>query len=178
MFPERFVGNPHIVFASKRDYNLDFHSVKSTFPEPLPIYLPRSAKLPAPEPPAFDPSSANAGRFSLSLKGMRRELRRSGRRAQFLVRDVELAIIDWLTKAGSVLSPDFQHRADDDADCMVGETETIFEVSRTPFQLVWRITDDAFARYVVHCCARYHEVVSYSMCPAFQHPHLLTISLR
>ncbi|KAF8973014.1 hypothetical protein BDZ97DRAFT_1778762 [Flammula alnicola] len=38
----------------------------------------------------------------------------------------------------------------------------IFEVSRTPLQLVWRITDDSFARYVVHCCARYHEIVSFS----------------
>jgi len=44
----------------------------------------------------------------------------------------------------------------------IGDLTTVLEVMRTPLQLVWYVEDDAFARYVVHCCARYHEVVSYS----------------
>ena len=95
---------------------------------------------------------------------MRRDLRRAGGKAEWLVRDVEAAIVDWLAQGGTVLCPDAvldvglegaQRRP-------VGSSGTIVELSRTPLQLVWRISDDAFARYVVHCCARYHEVVSFS----------------
>ncbi|KAJ3733610.1 hypothetical protein DFJ43DRAFT_1223251 [Lentinula guzmanii] len=79
--------------------------------------------------PVIDPISADAGRFSFSIKGMRRDLRRAGYRAERLVRQVETEILEWLDAGG---------------------------------QLIWRIPDDAFARYVVHCCARYHNVVSFS----------------
>ena len=61
----------------------------------------------------------------------------------------------------------------------IGSTLTVSELSRTPLQLVWAIEQDAFARksqirikyicfangvqgYIVHCCARYHNVVSFS----------------
>lgn len=145
---------------------LPLPKVHSTFPEPLPHYLSRNVKLPtAPALPITDPGSANAGRFSLSLKGMRKDLRRAGGRAQALVRDVESEMTQWLTIGGTVLSPDMDHAAQGGLQASgtpIGATGTIFEVSRTPLQLVWRITDDAFARYVVHCCARYHEVVSFS----------------
>jgi hypothetical protein len=162
----RFVGNPHIITATKRDYMLSLPKVHSTFPEPLPHYLPRNVKLStAPTLPVTDPASANAGRFSLSLKGMRKDLRRAGGRAQALVRDVESEMMQWLTIGGTVLSPDMDHAAQGGLQAPgtpIGTTGTIFEVSRTPLQLVWRITEDAFARYVVHCCARYHEIVSFS----------------
>ncbi|KAH9484991.1 hypothetical protein JR316_0001895 [Psilocybe cubensis] len=164
----RFVGNPHVVAASKRDYNVQLPQVQSTFPEPLPAYLPRIVKLPTtPTLPTTDPGSANAGRFSLSLKGMRRDLRRAGGKAEALVKDVESEMVQWLTLGGVVLSPDHPTSAVGVGEAQsvgtpVGVTGAITEVSRTPLQLVWRITDDAFARYVVHCCARYHEVVSYS----------------
>jgi hypothetical protein len=39
--------------------------------------------------------------------------------------------------------------------------ERVKEVQRTPLQLVWDV-DDNFTRYIVHCCARYHEIVSFS----------------
>lgn len=140
--------------------------VQCTFPEPLPPYLPRNVKLPTtPNIPVTDPPSANAGRFSLSLKGMRKDLRRAGGRAQALVRDVESEMLQWLAIGGTVLSPDAPAGGNTGLDGMgtpVGAMGTIYEVSRTPLQLVWRITDDAFARYVVHCCARYHEIVSFS----------------
>lgn len=93
---------------------------------------------------------------------MRRELRKSGFRAEALVRDVEEEVLEWLHAGGSVLAPDSQNHLLQ-AGTPVRNTGSIFEVSRTPMQLIWRITDDAFARYVVHCCARYHEIVSFSM---------------
>jgi len=97
------------------------------------------------------------------MKGMRRELRRAGGKAEWLVRDVETAIVEWLMQGGTVLRPNNVEENDLlDTGRTVGNSGTIVEVSRTPLQLIWRIPDDAFARYVVHCCARYHEVVSFS----------------
>ncbi|PBK73857.1 hypothetical protein ARMSODRAFT_931160 [Armillaria solidipes] len=158
----RFVGNPHIISATKKDYVLDPPSNKTTFPEPLPSYLPRTAKVPGAHLPTRDPNSANAGRFSLSLKGMRRDLRKAGRRAQLLVQDIEQEVVDWLHVGGTVMSPDTPQTTSTGVRKAIGNTGTIFEVSRTPLQLVWCTDDDAFGRYVVHCCARYHEIVSYS----------------
>jgi hypothetical protein len=159
----RFSDNPHIVLASRLDYVLPQKHIRPTFPKPLPPYLPRNARVPPMNEPIRDPLSANAGRFSLSLRGMRRELRRSGARAEYLVRVVETEISSWLQEGGVVIAPD------DGATgalllpgVLVGDTETIREVSRTPLQLVWSISEDAFARYVVHCCARFHEIVSFS----------------
>jgi len=168
----RFAGNPHIIAATKNDYVLHPQQARATFPEPLPSFLPRTAKVPAITPPTTDPASANAGRFSLSLKGMRKELRRSDGRAEALVRDIETEMVEWLRQGGTLLAPsrgaDSQLVNDDMHGTPVGGTGSIIEVSRTPLQLIWRISDDAFARYVVHCCARYHEVVSFSrllFCP-------------
>lgn len=159
----RFVGNPHIVAPSTRDHSVILPNVKATFPEPLPPYLPRNSSVSSlSTTPVHDPNSSNAGRFSLSLKGMRRELRKSGARAQYLVRDVEAAILTWLHQGGVLFSPDDYEDTYDFPGSPIGNSEAIFEVRRTPLQLVWAINDDAFARYVVHCCARYHEVVSFS----------------
>lgn len=166
-----FVGNPHIVAATKRDFGIAAPSVRSTFPEPLPACLPRTVKLPvATAPPPTDPTSANAGRFSLSLKGMRKELKRQGGRAEALVKDIEGELLSWLGQGGTVLFPDAQvHDTQMNGlgehgrqGTPIGQTKVVVEVSRTPLQLVWRIPEDAFARYVVHCCARYHEIVSFS----------------
>jgi len=158
----RFAGNPHIVTATQRDYSLQA-SPRSTFPEPLPPFLPRNARLPTSVIPTRDPNTANAGRFSISLKGMRRELRKCGPRAEVLVRDVESEIVNWLQDSGTIFAPDTSGNGGDmESRTPVGGTETIFEVSRTPLQLIWSIADDPFARYVVHCCARYYEIVSFS----------------
>ncbi|KAG6850873.1 hypothetical protein H0H93_007491 [Arthromyces matolae] len=159
----RFVGNPHIIAASKQDYIIPFPQPRPTFPEPLPSYLPRTTNVPTISIPERDPSSSNAGRFSLSLKGMRKELRKSGFRAESLVRSVEYELLDWLQEGGIVINPDSPQTDDLTAVGLpIGDTGTIFEVSRTPLQLIWSTENDSFARYVVHCCARYHEVVSYS----------------
>ena len=166
-FPASFIGNPHIVAATKHDYTLPIPQAQSTFPEPLPSYLPRTVKVPTASIPKTDLASANAGRFSVSLKGMRRDLRRAGGKAEALVRDVETAIVEWLTEGGTVLRPDHVNSGLQSVGKPVELTGAIVEVSRTPLQLIWRITDDAFARYIVHCCARYHEVVSFSKSPYF-----------
>lgn len=102
----------------------------------------------------------------MGLKGMRRDLRKSGGRAEALIRDVEYAMIQWLTLGGTVLAPDNTTHRDtgEIQSTLVGSTGTVFEVSRTPLQLIWKISDDAFARYIVHCCARYHEIISFSRC--------------
>lgn len=52
------------------------------------------------------------------------------------------------------------------------ERHGIWEVSRTPLRLVWAIESDAFTRYIAHCCARYHSVVSFSMCIVHLRFHL------
>ena len=44
----------------------------------------------------------------------------------------------------------------------VAGLEDIREVERSPQRLVWWIENDTWARYVVHCCARYHNIVSFS----------------
>lgn len=161
----QFVGNPHIVAASRQDYGVPHTQTKPTFPEPLPPFLPRTVRLPTQAtPPPLDLNSANAGRFSLSLKGMRKELRRQGGRAEGLAVDVERAIVSWLVDGGTMLAPGVLvgPEAPMGEGVPIGNSTSITEVSRTPVQLIWRIADDSFARYVVHCCARYHEIVSFS----------------
>lgn len=163
----RFVGNAHIVAPTKRDFSIPTPSSRTTFPEPLPNYLSRNNPVPPAIPGVREPISANAGRFSMSLKGMRRQLRKSGPRIELLVKEVENEIITWLMAGGVILSPDAETTLDIPG-VPVGNLDSIREVSRTPLQLVWSITNDAFMRYVVHCCARYHDVVSFS---EYRHPH-------
>jgi hypothetical protein len=40
----------------------------------------------------------------------------------------------------------------------------LYEVFRSYNKLVWSTGSDAFIRYLVHCCCRFHSVVSYSAC--------------
>ncbi|KAI0930138.1 hypothetical protein AcV5_006928 [Taiwanofungus camphoratus] len=157
----RFVGNVHIVTPSKSDFSVSPPDKQSTFPQPLPHYLARNNTVPATVLAIHDPNSANAGRFSLSLRGMRRELRKHGPGTQVLVRDVENEIVSWLADGGIIPLPDAATEMSFPG-ISVGNTESIREVSRTPLQLVWSIEDNSFTRYVVHCCARYHDVVSFS----------------
>lgn len=96
----------------------------------------------------------------MGLKGMRKQLRKSGPRAELLVKEVEAEIMEWLDN-NVWFNPD--NPASEQNRIPIGTSTSIMEVSRTPTQLVWAIEDDAFARYVVHCCARYHNIVSFSM---------------
>lgn len=159
--PARFAGNPHIVPATKKDLVIPAQSARSTFPQPLPNYLTRNSAIAPAVPTAREPVSASAGRFSMGLKGMRKELRKSGPRTELLVKEVEDAIMGWLDDSVVWLNPDV-HAEMSPEEARIGTLDLILQVSCTHHQLVWAITDDAFARYVVHCCARYHNIVSFS----------------
>ncbi|THH16735.1 hypothetical protein EW146_g3956 [Bondarzewia mesenterica] len=174
----RFVGNPHIIYPTKRDLDPARPSTLSTFPIPLPPYLPRSVSLPRAEPPPASPYTANAGRFSLSMRGMRRTLRRAGPRTQALVKAVEEELVNWLSEAVVVVQPEDKgplgQEEYDFPGRIIGEQEGAREVARSTLKLVWWVQDDAWARYVVHCCARYHDVVSFSKdSPTHRLTHLL-----
>lgn len=100
---------------------------------------------------------------------MRRDLKKMGGRAESLVRDVEGEILIWL-EGGVLLSPgesgDGELRFPGVA---IRGREELREVGRSILQLVWA-TEDPLVRYVVHCCARYHDIVSFS---AYQQPFIL-----
>jgi hypothetical protein len=163
----RFTGNPHVAAPSKHDLEPSVPIPHATFPIPLPPYLPRSALLSATVSPTPDANATNAGQFSLSKRGMRKALRRSGPRTQALVRGVEEELMCWLSGVEVVMNPDkepgcqFPGRA-------VADLEDIREVERSPQRLVWWIENDTWARYVVHCCARYHNIVSFSTSIRFE----------
>ena len=157
----RFTDNPHIAAPSKRDLEPPLPVLQTTFPIPLPPYLPRSAPLPASATPAPDAKASSAGQFSLSLRGMRKTLRRSGARTEALVRGVEDELTSWLGEVAVVLNPAPEGGHQFPGRAVAGE-EGIREVERSPQRLVWWIENDTWARYVVHCCARYHNVVSFS----------------
>ena len=44
---------------------------------------------------------------------------------------------------------------------------SMYELYRSHSKLIWSTSDDPFARYVVHCCCRYHNIVSFSMSKLF-----------
>jgi len=93
---------------------------------------------------------------------MRKALRRSGPRTEALVRGVEDELTRWLGEVAIVLNPGPEDGAHQFPGRAVAGEEGIREVERSPQRLVWWIENDTWARYVVHCCARYHNVVSFS----------------
>ena len=157
----RFTGNPHVAAPSKHDLEPSVPIPHATFPIPLPPYLPRSAPLSATVTPTPDAKASNAGQFSLSKRGMRKALRRSGPRTQALVRGVEEEFMCWLSGVEVVINPDTESGYQFPGRAVAG-LEDIREVERSPQRLVWWIENDTWARYVVHCCARYHNIVSFS----------------
>jgi hypothetical protein len=95
-------SNPHIHPPNKHDQSLLPSQLSiPTFPSPLPpSLLPRTRPAPSPSPPEFDPSSAEAGTFTLSLKGIRRTLRNRGPRGRELVEIVEKELDAWEEAVG------------------------------------------------------------------------------
>ncbi|KAF8499624.1 hypothetical protein F5888DRAFT_1684047 [Russula emetica] len=168
-----FTGNPHVAIPSKNDLEPSVPIPHPTFPIPLPPYLPRSAPLSATVSPTPDPKASNAGQFSLSKRGMRKALRRSGPRTQALVRGVEEELMCWLSGVEVVMNPDKESGYQFPGRAVAG-LEDIREVERSPQRLVWWIENDTWARYVVHCCARYHNIVSFSKdTPTHRLTHIL-----
>ena len=159
----RFAGNVHIVKPSTKDFSLNLPLPRSTFPKPLPPFLPRHLSAPSASLPLRDPASANAGRYSLSLKGVRRELRKSGPGAEQIVLDIEQELTEWLETGGVLLFPDSRRTSSSLAvsGTPLGSSKSIIEVCRSPTELIWRIDED-FPRFLLHCVARFHGVVSFS----------------
>ena len=125
-------------------------------------YLPRSVTLPSTTAPEPQIKASQAGRFGLSKRGIRKDLRRSGPGTQVLVRSIEEELIKWLEEGEVVIQHDSEESTYDFPGRAVGGQEGVREVQRTPNRLVWWIEDDSWARFVVHCCARYYDVVSFS----------------
>ncbi|KAF8482205.1 hypothetical protein JB92DRAFT_3036945 [Gautieria morchelliformis] len=176
----RFAGNIHIVKPSTKDFNLSVCLPRSTFPKPLPAFLPRHLAAPSASLPHRDPISANAGRYSLSLKGVRKELRRSGPRAEQIVLDIEQELTAWLEMGGVLLSPDSQHVLSFSRmpGTPIGSSKSIIEIHRSPTESIWRIDED-FPRFLLHCVARFHGVVSFSKTTQRDEPEMrLTHLLR
>jgi hypothetical protein len=69
--------------------------------------------------------------------------------------------MSWLSGVEVVMNPDKESGYQFPGRAVAG-LEDIREVERSPQRLVWWIESDTWARYVVHCCARYHNVVSFS----------------
>jgi hypothetical protein len=156
----RFAENPHVVHASKKDFTIPTPHSRPTFPQPLPTYLSRNTPIPATIPTVSQPASASAGQFSMGIRGMRKQLRKSGPRAQLLVEEIEAEIMGWL--ANNVWLNPASDATSEEQPVAIGTSDSIVQLSRTHMQIVWAIADDPFARYVVHCCARYHNIVSFS----------------
>ncbi|EJU04298.1 hypothetical protein DACRYDRAFT_114649 [Dacryopinax primogenitus] len=160
----RFLSNPHVVAPQRSDYDAPIASVRSTFPVPLPPYLPRTQLAPSPAPPQHDEQSSAAGRFTISLRGVRKDLRRRGLHSEKMVRVVEGEIVQWLQapgqqRPGRPFGIEFEAPIDEGYNGCLGGS--VVEVFRTPLKLVWK-TDDPLARYVTYCTARWHNVVSFS----------------
>ena len=159
---ERFKGNPHVVAPTKDDFLHALPNVRTTFPSPLPAYLSRNMKTFPEKEFHVDEHSSLSGLFSLGLKGVRRELRRSGERVKRLVLEIEDEILNWL-EGGTIILPDTDDPSTlDFPGKPIGHSGKIMEIRRDPLRMVWCVENDGFARYIIHCCARYHGVVSFS----------------
>ncbi|KAH0827827.1 hypothetical protein J3R83DRAFT_3453 [Lanmaoa asiatica] len=167
----KFTHNPHVTLPTSVDFAHPLQVPSSTFPHPLPTYLPRTVTVPPSRPPPTLSSTSSAGLFSLSLRGARRTLRARPSSAH-LVKAVETHLAAWL-EGGTYLNPDqakgLLHLPGDP----VGGREDIREVGREAGRLVWAVKADSalgspghcdggFERYIVHCVARWYGVVSFS----------------
>ncbi|EJD52844.1 hypothetical protein AURDEDRAFT_111377 [Auricularia subglabra TFB-10046 SS5] len=152
----RFAGNPHVVQPTTDDYELFLPRTRPTFPTPPPAGMQRSAPAPSYSRPTYDAASAQAGNYRLSVRGVRKTLARSGPRMQALVATVEDTLLAWRDAAG-LFQP-----SDAPGEVGVVVQDAVFELRRTPGEMVWAIPDP-WTRYVVHCVARFHGVVSVSV---------------
>ncbi|KAG9036854.1 hypothetical protein FRB95_007699 [Tulasnella sp. JGI-2019a] len=147
----QFTSNPHITAPSAHDMALPIPGHRPAFPQPLPSYLKRNMEAPHWQPPV----SKASGRPS--LRGMRKMLRGNGVHAEKLVQAFETEILSWLHNP--MLNPDLKQQ---DPGRLIGPGGKVREISQTHGELVWYILEDAFARYILHCLAKFHCLVSFS----------------
>lgn len=157
----RFAGNEHIVEPSLKDYEPPISLPRTTFPTPVPQFISR-ANPSLSAIPCRDPITANAGRYSLSLKGIRKRLRRAGPRTEQTVSEIDEALSAWLRTTAIIIKPDIPFVGPlDSVGVYVDASRSIQEISRSVLRLIWRVDDD-FSRFLLHCVARFYGIVSYS----------------
>lgn len=89
------VHNPHVQRPRATDWAPPPPGHTQKFPLPAPRKL-QAATAPSPDQPGFDAASAEAGQYSLSLKGVRQLMRKRGARAQVVVERVEAELLRWM----------------------------------------------------------------------------------
>ena len=91
--------NPHAALPSRIDLMPSAPKYISTFPHPSSrspaAAAIRTAAVPSPAAPVSEPMSTEAGKYTLSLKGVRSMLRKRGRRAEVVVKIVEKELRGW-----------------------------------------------------------------------------------
>jgi hypothetical protein len=86
--------NPHTALPSRIDLLPPAPSYTPTFPKATSSAI-RATSAPSPALPQPEPASSEAGKYTLSLKGVRQMLRRRGRRAEQVVQFVENELRGW-----------------------------------------------------------------------------------
>lgn len=199
-----FHGSKHISQPKAVDFAPhQLNTSRNTFPSPPPsTFYPFKPNSSNPASAISDPSSsstsnvfddtraADFGRFSLPIRGLKRNTRRivrSGGAGEEIASTVDWHLRTWLDRPEVFLRPDaippasfsrskLNSRGTDDDDdlddrCLLcletdsGPQAAITQITRQPHSLVWQI-DDGFVRFLVHAVARYYRVVSFSECLA------------
>ena len=86
--------NPHAALPSRKDLLPPPPVYTPTFPKASSSAI-RATSAPSPALPQSEPLSSEAGKYTLSLKGVRQLLRKRGRRAEQVVQAVENELRSW-----------------------------------------------------------------------------------
>lgn len=128
--------------------------------------------------------SADHGRFSLPIKGLKRNTRRivaEGGIGSQIVEAVDAELRAWLegtsvwmmqqggdgsiVEGNSVAAPSISLNSGKRCICEVetdhGRVQAINQFAKQPHSLVWQ-SEDSFTRFLVHAIARYYRIVSFS----------------
>lgn len=183
-YAAHFYGSKYMVPPRASDYSPAQLSTAPIFPSPPPsTFFPyKPSADPTADPnarpaPTFDDSVASAdhGRFSLPMKGLKRNTRRivaEGGIGGQIVDAVDLELRAWLEGTEVWLSPETiaynnAHNLNSGKRCICevdtdhGRMQAVSQLAKQPHALVWQ-SEDSFTRFLIHAIARYYRVVSFS----------------
>jgi hypothetical protein len=99
LFAALLAHNPHVTLPSRIDLLPPAPRYVSTFAQPSSrspaAAAIRAASIPDTVPPPSEPTSSEAGQYTLSLKGVRSLLRGRGRRSEVIIQVVEKELRPW-----------------------------------------------------------------------------------